>query len=118
MKTSELIGPALDWAVAKCEGYDLFVVGKNAAYYSPTHGALVYALYSTKWEQGGPIIEREKIELTDNGNNRDEEWCWSAHICCTKSLMFGKTALIAAMRCYVASKLGDEVDIPKELLEE
>ena len=56
MKTSELIGPALDWAVAKCEGYDLFMVGKNAAYYSPTHGALVYALYSTKWEQGGPWV--------------------------------------------------------------
>ncbi len=28
----------------------------------------------------------------------------------------GPTPLIAAMRCYVASKLGDEVDIPEELL--
>jgi hypothetical protein len=27
----------------------------------------------------------------------------------------GSTPLIAAMRCYVASKLGDEVEIPKEL---
>ena len=30
--------------------------------------------------------------------------------------MTGPTPLIAAMRCFVASKLGDEVDIPKELL--
>lgn len=28
----------------------------------------------------------------------------------------GPTPLIAAMRCYVASKLGDEVDIPEELI--
>jgi hypothetical protein len=27
----------------------------------------------------------------------------------------GPTPLIAAMRCYVASKLGDEVEIPSEL---
>jgi len=30
----------------------------------------------------------------------------------------GDTPLIAAMRCYVASKLGDEVDVPEELLEQ
>jgi hypothetical protein len=28
----------------------------------------------------------------------------------------GTTPLIAAMRCYVASKLGDEVEIPVELI--
>ena len=28
----------------------------------------------------------------------------------------GPTPLIAAMRCYVTSKLGDEVEIPKDLL--
>ena len=43
--------------------------------------------YSTDWAQGGAIIERERIP----------------------------TPLIAALRCYVASKLGDEVEIPKEL---
>jgi hypothetical protein len=30
-------------------------------------------------------------------------------------MQYGDTPLIAAMRCYVASKLGDEVEIPKEL---
>ena len=33
-------------------------------------------------------------------------------ICCAT---FGPTPLIAAMRCYVSGKLGDEVDIPEEL---
>jgi hypothetical protein len=28
---------------------------------------------------------------------------------------YGPTPLIAAMRCYVASRLGDEVDVPEEL---
>ena len=30
-------------------------------------------------------------------------------------MVYGPTALIAAMRCYVASKLGEEVDVPEEL---
>ena len=33
-----------------------------------------------------------------------------------KTVIHGPTPLIAAMRCYVASKLGDEVEVPEELL--
>lgn len=93
MKTSELTGAALDWAVAKCE-------------------ALTYpqrlAKYSTSWAQGGPIIEREGISITQFGGT------WKANTV-YQSAVIGPTPLIAAMRCYVASKLGDEVDVPKEL---
>jgi hypothetical protein len=28
---------------------------------------------------------------------------------------FAPTPLIAAMRCYVASKMGDEIELPEEL---
>jgi len=102
MKTAELSGTALDWAVAKCECVDedecLYVVKKDG--WKP----------STDWSQGGPIIEREKIALYLNG---DDEW--SAEDGWKRAL--GETPLIAAMRCYVAIKLGDEVDIPSELLE-
>lgn len=35
---------------------------------------------------------------------------WHKHYLC------GPTPLIAAMRCFVASKLGDEVEIPEELV--
>jgi hypothetical protein len=86
MKTSELTGAALDWTVhialhGACEGY-------------------AEHQYSTDWAQGGPIIEREGIallppELAEMPGYEGR----------------GETLLIAAMRCYVASKLGDEVEI-------
>jgi len=100
MKTSELTGLALDWAVAKCEGYRLDLVPEGS--YAP----------STDWSQGGPIIEREKITL----RIWDDEDYVHAYIDTGKEWFEGPTPLIAAMRCYVASKLGDEVEIPQELI--
>jgi len=98
MKTSELQGFALDWAVAKCE--DAWVRdGEDDD--CPE--------YSTSWAQGGPIIEREKITLEWTGEG------WNAYIRHDDEYPDGPTPLIAAMRCYVASKLGDEVEIPEEL---
>jgi hypothetical protein len=98
MKTSEITGPALDWAVhialhGSCEGY-------------AEHE------YSTDWAQAGPIIEREGMTIALDAfgwqarhyDGESEPW-----------IMTGPTPLIAAMRCYVASELGDEVDIPGEL---
>ncbi len=105
MKTSELTGAALDWAVAKCEGFVQphpidWILGGN---FTP----------STNWSQGGPIIEREhiSIEATRVGGLGDR-WMASDTGHCTE---FADTPLIAAMRCYVASKLGDTVEVPEEL---
>jgi hypothetical protein len=97
LKVCELTGAALDWAVAKCEG---FLCDYQ---YS---GALAH--YSTEWAQGGPIIEREGLTVTH------QQAQWMAQ---TDDDLFacGPTPLIAAMRCYVASKLGDNIDIPEEL---
>ena len=109
MKTSELTGTALDWAVTKCEtGQPLDMNGPF----------LVAFKYSTDWAQGGPIIERETCiamlgrlnsgiwqvqALYDIGQDKPGDY------------YYGPTPLVAAMRCYVASKLGDEVEIPEEL---
>jgi Protein of unknown function (DUF2591) len=101
IKTNELTGAALDWAVAKCEG---FLCDYN---YS---GAL--ALYSTDWSQGGPIIERERLLTRPQPGNGWESW---GHGKDDPWFSTGPTPLIAAMRCYVASKLGDKVDVPEEL---
>jgi hypothetical protein len=113
MKTSELTGTALDWAVAKCEGL-LLPDGGNLQIFNKqlrAHPAKLGTLYtpSTDWSQGGPIIEREGITLTHQADQ------WSAQ---TDDDLFayGPTPLIAAMRCYVASKLGDDVEIPEELM--
>ena len=102
MKTSELIGPTLDWAVAKCEGWNVSVDEFLRSQLANSKFA-----YSTVWAKGGPIIEREGITLTAcNG-------AWEATY--RGYFGYGPTPLIAAMRCYVASKLGAEVEIPSEL---
>ena len=102
MKTSKLTGAALDWAVAKCEGVEIIVRQEN------------WDWYSSSWEQGGPIIERELIEIYPLCNVE-----WGARKVESEGDLirfYGDTPLIAAMRCYVASKLGDDVDVPADLL--
>ena len=111
-KTKELIGNALDWAVAKCEGL-LHDDGTVSDYWQP----------SELWEQGGPIIEREKLTVapSDQKSYVGQE-AWTAYRIETlftdqgdREYQTGSTPLIAAIRCYVASKLGDEVDVPEGL---
>lgn len=118
MKTADLKGSALDWAVAKCEGE----LDRADYYLHESTGAFmlekgeVSALYSpsTKWNQGGPIIEREKIDLL-HVRQADLSLVWVASIESRDLEDSGPTPLIAAMRCYVASELGDEVKLPKDL---
>jgi hypothetical protein len=126
MKPSELTGAQLDWAVVKCEGGTDFWYDTIATYWIKLDGkdrALSKGWSqsftpSTDWAQGGPIIEREMIDLQ----------CWSFHSMPWKASIdggtdagialyveHGTTPLVAAMRCFVASKLGDNIDIPEEL---
>ena len=137
MKTNELTGAALDWAVAKCEGYtdycpdtEKLLPPRKEYGYVP----LFDLNYSTDWAQGGPIIEREQIGTLFDSGSACHKPCWFAtpddqSISCsyegeffdptfmvTESFgRYGPTPLIAAMRCYVASKLGDEVALPDGL---
>ena len=105
MKTSELTGYALDWAIAKCErvinGDDLDVGFILERGYTP----------STNWAQGGWIIEREEIAIWPDENGG----CFASANEGAGKDYHAETYLIAAMRCYVASKLGDEVEVPVEL---
>jgi hypothetical protein len=109
MKTLEMTGAALDWAVAQIEKPRLSqsFARKNAIVL--THGGLYTP--STNWAQGGPIIEREEIDTVKVGVKQ-----WRGRIEAGNPVSgYGPTPLIAAMRCYVASKLGNEIEIPKEL---
>jgi hypothetical protein len=122
MKTSELTGAALDWAVAKCEGR--FDVAEDADYWKED-GAWWFIQTreekvssekfntSTNWAQGGLIIEREKINVSLSTTAPWMAWFYDGVEMVW--LTDGATPLVAAMRCYVASKLGDEVEIPNEL---
>lgn len=112
IKTSELIGPALDWAVAKANGYttsdlDLLYDIKCYSKFKP----------STDPSLGQPIMEREAMHvdcLRKPDHYRGAVWeAWP--YASTKFIAQGPTMLIAGMRCYVASKLGDEVEVPEGL---
>ena len=132
VKTSELTGAALDWAVAH-------VIAKEERQLSAlrivTSGVrpIIRLLkdggnplgegratdFSTNWAAGGPLIEPERIELIDDSPGwlaRIDLWSRHGNIDAREIVVGGPTPLIAAMRCLVASRLGEEVDIPEELL--
>jgi hypothetical protein len=109
IQTSELTGAALDWAVAKCEGPNSVA----ACYYDEDDLPMcrdeaqhMEWQPSTNWAQGGPIIEREEIAIF---LEYPKEWGATDG----NYSKGGDTPLIAAMRCYVASQLGDAVEIPE-----
>ncbi len=104
IKTAQANEAALDWLVAKCEGREQG--GRASAFLGEQ-----YRQPSTDWAFGGPIIEREGISW-HCGNKSS----WHAYAYGSAENINGPTPLIAAMRCYVASKLGDEVDVPDEIL--
>lgn len=137
MKTSELSGAALDWAVIAAnektfdEGRVVKVCRREATapawieLENSPGSAPYFHRYSpsTDWAQGGPIIERENIftypsHLLGHGFSASK-WkhpidvkIGNEFIC---KVDYAPTRLIAAMRCYCASKLGDEIEIPEEL---
>lgn len=149
IKTRELTGAALDWAVARALG--ITNVGQPSNIPFNIEWALMHDAgdmrYSTNWAQGGPIIEREDISVIrlEDESKADKDGFWipgrvpvygavigeffsedqlrngcGEAICDTyyidcEQVIKGPTPLIAAMRCYVASKLGEEVDVPEEL---
>lgn len=148
MKLSELAGNALDWVVAKCEGWDEWDWdnGEFPAF-TKRHGVYSFMLLerfrpSSCWAIAGPIIEREGITIIrcDDAHAKGPEgftttervpvWCATTgqhspqestehqqhdamYQIDEDEVMHGPTPLIAAMRCYVASKLGRVVDVPQ-----
>lgn len=127
IKTRDLIGAALDWAVASCEGLPIrrdpmgFGSQSPGGYWIWSDSYPPQPAYmqigrkyspSTLWAQGGPIIEREKIVPSyDYAFDR-----WQGYYQGAGLAVYGPTLLIATMRCYVASQMGDEVDVPDGLL--
>ncbi len=142
VKTSELVGSPLNWTVAQCVGRFRRSSGKGMTYFqevinyydgrptafivdspecraelrlcdgdNPFFKDQSYFQPSTVGSQGLPIVEQEQISVV----YQQAEGMWVA-VRRGLAASQGETLLIAAMRCYVASKLGDEVDIPEELL--
>ena len=123
VKTSDLIDAALDFAVASARDESVRVEGGRVRF-ALSQFTNDYDLYSptTDWAQGGPIIGQKIGNLWKHNKldpNEPDVWTAAAYHKAPDGTMLyyeeGPTPLIAAMRCYVASKLGDEIDIPEEL---
>ena len=113
MKTSEAKDKVLDYLVAKCLGHtEFYDYGSYIRIPTKPSGSLRFCP-STDWLLAGPIIEREMITVGPAKNEGFMAWAWPKG-----NGFWGDTPLIAAMRCYVASKLGDEVEVPAELITE
>lgn len=121
VKTSELSGIALDWAVVHALDLEEVTYCSDNEYMGFYDYDDVFTPYnpSEDWGQGGPIIEREYINIECP---RGFGWTASAWVEEIDKLTGhfrhggGDTPLIAAMRCCVEMKLGREVEIPEELL--
>ena len=106
MLTSEITSLQLDWIVTDLEGVKTYGIKDWLEQRRYTTGQR----WSIDWAQGGPIIERDKITIEYTGD--PDTWC--ANIRADEEV-YGPTPLIAAMRAFVASKLGNEVEIPEGL---
>lgn len=125
VKTADLVGEALGWAVGKAEGLNLELVppqyGNSWRVFARYRGqAIEHIKRYNPWEDwalGGPLIEKYKLDLGAPMEmklgpwNANTEW---GH----PSGQKGGTALVASCRAVVAAKLGDTVQVPKELVNE
>ena len=128
MKVSDLTGAALDYWVARADGFlggtvseavDAFNGEREPIVFTTSNGTLRVAkeesvvdwLPSTDWSQGGPIMQRALISVlhgpVDDPNGVDY---WTGFIRPSDDEGFdGETPLVAAMRAFIASKFGNEV---------
>lgn len=114
IKTSELIGNALDWTVAHLKGWKFEIDEDGFLIFSGDldHFAGDYCSPSTDHSQGGPIMDVAEIGVWPPD---EEHPYWTAGTKGVDQAFTGPTALIAICRCYVASKRGDAVEVPDEL---
>jgi hypothetical protein len=115
IQTAELSGVALNWAVSKARGLKV----------DPAAWLTVYRVdsmynFSTDWTAGGPLLE-ECIEAGMLIERVDPRYLnvpkFKATLERWESVHRGDTLLVTTCRCYVAQKLGPEVEVPDEVLD-
>lgn len=116
IKVAEATQLQLNWLVAEVEGKDgvLFDTGITRCIVIAAPSGVYKGTYSPSinWAQGGPIVEREGISIYRMTSD------WSAAYNPSGAAQDGPTPLIAAMRCYCCTKLGEFVNIPEELCQQ
>lgn len=116
---SEASSAVLNWCVAKCLGYEIQIInnhGRQSVQCRNGHPAWFEFDPTENWSDGGPIIDEKKICLypddpvapkaTFTPDPQNPHYYFRR---------YGETSLIAAMRCYVSSMMGESVEVPVEL---
>lgn len=127
VKTAELEGVALDWAVALAAGWAsarlIPIITPSKTYYEVHAPSGLELRPSTDWCQGGPLIAKYQVALIPEahdgheGTEMSERWKADVYYAGGEQYTTDHcdTALIAACRAIVATKFGDAVCIPAEL---
>lgn len=134
VKTAELTGPALDWAVAMAEGWEADrpqdgQVRKNGVYRlvgsRPSRSTVSPDWFydpSTNWAHGGPLLDRHATMVLSHDHSSEVMiggfWNPSREAACEKKSPSadGPSILVALCRAIVSAKLGDVVQVPAELV--
>lgn len=140
VKAVDLSGEALNWAVGKAEGLDVLLA--QPVYGNPWR---VFVRYTgevavrevryapqASWTDGGPLIDKYQLTLSsplaaahryggpNAGWGPSNTWAactWTKGENGRRAIGHHETsALVAACRTIVRAKLGDTVQVPKELI--
>ncbi len=149
VKTSELTGAALDWAVMKldpmCDGLEWLFDSDSGYFFGVCDNddvekmkcillphklslkdrityrrkGLDFYSPSTNWNYAGKLIDVYQVGISCPGTEMPpaplKDWVAGVGIHC-RHCMTGSTALIAICRAIVASKIGDTVEVPEQLV--
>lgn len=112
VQVKDATGSVLDWMVAKAYYPDEEINTKLGFPY------LIFGRFnpSVNWAQGGPIIARKQIGIDQFKGQPCRAYIGTPAR--YEHAMFAQEGhpLVAAMRCYVSSVLGDTVEVPDELI--
>ncbi|MBV4552336.1 DUF2591 domain-containing protein [Pseudomonas sp. SWRI102] len=128
VKTAELEGVALDWAVALAAGWVSArltpIITPSKTYYEVHAPSGLQLRPSTDWGQGGPLIVKYQVALVPEahdgleGTEMSERWYADIYYGGGQQYTTEhcNTALVAACRAIVCAELGDTLSIPAELI--
>jgi Protein of unknown function (DUF2591) len=114
VKLADLEEIELDWLVAIARGWsgDVWLFKEERNHKTDGSGNFLHR-YSSNCSQGGQIMDQEFIDTEYMPG--DAVWKAKASLQDDPCEQYGKTRLMAAVRCFIAGKHGDEVEIPVEL---
>lgn len=138
VNTADLIGKPLDWVVAKVLNLPLRLdpmgFGRDAPgspeagwwiWHSPTDGTpgrfqRVGTDFSpsANWQQAGEVFMLEAIGffLLDGVWHAGTSWEFFESAAFAHHRQTGPTQLVAALRCFVSLRIGEQVEVPDEML--